>query len=67
MATTQTYRNGSNDNGGVLLAGAVGFGLGLAASVGRKAAVHGDHGERRRLVRRAQGRTQDGDGNHRSA
>ena len=39
MTTTQTYRNGSNDNGGVLLAGAVGFGLGLAASAGRKAAV----------------------------
>ena len=37
MATT--YRNGANDNGGVLLAGAVGFGLGLAASAGRKAAV----------------------------
>lgn len=39
MATTTAYRNGSNDNGGVLLAGAVGFGLGLVASVGRKAAV----------------------------
>ena len=37
MATA--YRNGSSDSSGVLIAGAVGFGLGLAASVGRKAAV----------------------------
>ncbi len=29
----------SNDNGGILLAGAAGFGLGLLASVGRKATV----------------------------
>lgn len=37
MATT--YRNSSNDNGGVLLAGAAGFGLGLLAAAGRKTAV----------------------------
>ena len=36
MATT--YTNGSNDNN-VLLAGAAGFGLGLLAAAGRKAAV----------------------------
>ena len=38
MATN--YRASSNDNGGsALLAGALGFGLGIAAAVGRKAAV----------------------------
>ncbi len=38
MATT--YRTGNTNNGGSgLLAGAVGFGLGLAAGAGRKAAV----------------------------
>ncbi len=37
MATT--YRTNGSDGGGTLLAGAVGFGLGLAASAGRKAAV----------------------------
>ena len=37
MATT--HRNDTSGNGGVLLAGAVGFGLGLAATAGRKAAV----------------------------
>lgn len=37
MATQ--YKVPSNDNSGILLAGAAGFGLGLLASVGRKAAV----------------------------
>ncbi len=37
MATA--YKSASNDNSGVLIAGAAGFGLGLLASVGRKAAV----------------------------
>ena len=37
MATK--YKSASNDNNGALLAGAAGFGLGLLASVGRKAAV----------------------------
>lgn len=37
MATQ--YKAPSNDNSGVLVAGAAGFGLGLLASVGRKAAV----------------------------
>jgi iron-sulfur cluster repair protein YtfE (RIC family) len=37
MATT--YRTSTNDGNSNLLAGAVGFGLGLAASAGRKAAV----------------------------
>ena len=42
MATrykSSNYSKPSNDNGGILLAGAAGFGLGLLASVGRKAAV----------------------------
>ncbi len=39
MTATTTNRNGTAKSGGVLLAGTVGFGLGLAASAGRKAAV----------------------------
>ena len=41
MATNykSSYKSPSNDNAGVLIAGAAGFGLGLLASVGRKAAV----------------------------
>lgn len=41
MATKykSTGYKASNDNSGILLAGAAGFGLGLLASVGRKAAV----------------------------
>ena len=42
MATrykTSNNPRASNDNGSILLAGAAGFGLGLLASVGRKAAV----------------------------
>ena len=33
------YKSASNDNSGVLIAGAAGFGLGLLAAAGRKAAV----------------------------
>ena len=36
---TSSYDKSANDNTGVLLAGAAGFGLGILAAVGRKAAV----------------------------